>query len=87
MWMLGSWCLIHSEDLHHGEGGMVGGDPGEMVLQHGQGAGQRHMAAATEQSHAWEAEDGGHQGGVGHPAQTLDAAFEASCRGRQKEED
>lgn len=80
-----SWCLIHTEDLHHGEGGVVAGDPGEMVLQHGQGAGQRHVAAAAEQSHAWEAEDGGHKGGVGHPAQTLDAALEASCRGRQRE--
>ena len=62
---------------------MVRGDLGEVVLQHGQGAGQRHVAAAAEQRHAGEAEDGGHQGGVGHPAQTLDAALEASCRGRR----
>lgn len=60
--------LNHTVNLHHGEGGMVAGDPWEVVLQHGQGAGQRHMTAAAEQSHAWEAEDGGHQGGVGHPA-------------------
>lgn len=67
---------------------MVGGDPGEVVLQHGQGAGQRHMAAAAEQRHAWEAEDGGHQWGVGHSAQTLDAALEASCKkGRQRQEE
>lgn len=70
--------------LHHGEGGVVAGDSGEVVLQHGQGAGQRHVATAAEQRHAWEAEDGGHQRGVGHPAQTFDAALEASCRGRQR---
>ncbi len=64
---------------------MVAGDLGEVVLQHGQGAGKRHVAAAAEQGHAREAEDGGHQGGVGHAAQTLDAALEASCRGRQRE--
>lgn len=78
--------LNQNENLHHGEGGMVAGDAGEVVLQHGQGAGQRHVAAAAEQSHAWEAEDGGHQGGVGHPAQTLDAALEASCRRRGREQ-
>ena len=39
-------------DLHQGEGGVVGGHPGEVVLQHGQGAGQRHVAAAAEQGHA-----------------------------------
>lgn len=66
---------------------MVAADLGEVVLQHGQGAGQRHMAAAAEQSHAGEAEDGGHQGGIRHPTQTLDAALEASCRGRQKAQD
>lgn len=74
------------ESLHQGEGGVVAADPGEVVLQHGQGAGQRHVAASAEQSHAREAEDGGHQGRVGHPAQTLDAALEASCRGRRREQ-
>lgn len=64
---------------------MVRGHPREVVFQHGQGAGQCHVAAAAEQGHAGEAEDGGHQRGVGHPAQTLDAALEASCRGRQRE--
>lgn len=44
--------LNHTVNLHHGEGGMVAGDPREVVLQHGQGAGQRHVAAAAEQSHA-----------------------------------
>lgn len=77
--------MNRNEDLHHGEGGVVAGDPGEVVLQHGQGAGERHVAAAAEQGHTWEAQDGGHQGGVGHPAQTLDAALEASCRGRWRE--
>lgn len=70
-------------NLHQGEGGVVAGDPREVVLHHRQGASQRHVAAAAEESHAREAEDGGHQGGVGHPAQTLDAAFEASCRRRR----
>lgn len=36
------------ENLHQGEGGVVRRDPGEVVLQHGQGAGQRHVAAAAE---------------------------------------
>lgn len=71
-------------DLHGGEGGMVGGDRGEVVLQHGEGAGQRHVTTAAEQSHTAEAEDGGHQRGVGHPPQTLDAALEASYRGGQR---
>lgn len=34
--------------LHQSEGGVVRRDPGEVVLQHGQGAGQRHVAAAAE---------------------------------------
>ena len=72
-------------DLHQGQGGVVGGGGGEVVLQHGQGAGQRHMTAAAEERHAREAQDGGHQRGIGHTAQTLDAALEASCRGNQRE--
>lgn len=79
--------LNHTEDLHQCEGGVVRGDPGEVVLQHCQGAGQSHVATAAEQSHAWEAEDGGHQGGVRHPAQTLDAALETSCGERKREQD
>lgn len=74
----------HRGNLHGGEGGVVGGDRGEVVLQHGEGAGQRHVTTSAEQGHAAEAEYGGHQRGVGHPAQTLDAALEASCRGRQR---
>ena len=44
--------LNHAEDLHQCEGGVVRGHPGEVVLQHGQGAGQSHVATAAEQSHA-----------------------------------
>lgn len=74
-----------SENLHCSEGGVVTCDCREVVLQHGQGAGQRNMPTAAEQNHARKAEDGGHQRGIGHPAQTLDAALEASCRGRKRE--
>lgn len=75
------WCW----NLHEGEGLVVAGHSGEVGLQHGQGAGQRHVATAAEQSHSREAEDGGHQRGVRHTAQTLDAALETSCRGRKRE--
>lgn len=64
---------------------MVSGDLGEVVLQHGQCAGQRHMTTPAEQSHARETEDGGHQRGVGHAAQTLDAALEATFMETQRE--
>lgn len=37
-----------TENLHQGEGGVVRCDPGEVVLQHGQGAGERNVAAAAE---------------------------------------
>lgn len=74
-----------SEDLHGGEGGVVAGDPGEVVLQQRQGPGQCDVPTPAEQGHAREAEDGGHQRGVGHPAQTLEAALGASCRGGQTE--
>lgn len=47
-----SQTVFRAAYLHHGEGGVVAGDPGEVVLQHGQGAGQRHVAAAAEQRHA-----------------------------------
>lgn len=63
---------------------MVRGHRGEVVVQHGQGAAQRHVAAPAEQSHAYEAQDGGHQRGVGHPPQTLDAALEASYKEREE---
>lgn len=50
---LSSACFVKpNEHLHHGERGVVTADPGEVVLQHGQGAGQSHMAAAAEQCHA-----------------------------------
>ena len=55
-------------NLHQGQGGVVRGFLGEVVLQHGQGARQSHVTAAAEQRHAGEAQDGGHQRGVGHAA-------------------
>lgn len=42
---------VHS---HVGQHGVVRGDFGEVVLQDGEGAGEGHMAAATEQGHARE---------------------------------
>ena len=76
----GSFTHTHTHThLHNGESGVVAGHSGEMVLQHGQGAGQGHMATPAEQSHPREAEDGGYQGSVGHSAQTLDAALKAAC--------
>lgn len=54
--------------LHVGQHGVVAGDPGEVILQNGDGAGQSHMAAAAEQGHAGEAEDGSHQRRVRHAA-------------------
>lgn len=77
--------IRNSVDLHHSEGGVVARYPGEVILQHGQSPSQRYVATSAEQSHTYEAEDGGHQRGIGHPAQTLDAALEASYRGRQRE--
>ena len=72
-------------NLHQGQGGVVRGDTREVVLQHGQGARQSHVTTATEERHAGEAQDGGHQRGVGNATQTLDAALEASYRGRQRD--
>lgn len=74
-------------DLHHSEGGVVARYPGEVVLHHGQGPSQRYVATSAEQGHTYEAEDGGHQRGIGHPTQTLDAALEASYRGGEKDRD
>lgn len=63
---------------HVTESGMIGCDAGEMVLQHPHGARQCHMPTAAEQSHAWEAQDGGHQRSIRHTAQTFDAAVQAT---------
>lgn len=46
---------------HVGQHGVVRGDFGEVVLQDGEGAGEGHMAAATEQGHARETQDRSHQ--------------------------
>ena len=59
---------------------MITGDLGEVVLQDGDGACKGHMSTATEQGHPREAQDGGHQRCIRDPAQTLDAALEATCR-------
>ena len=62
---------------------MVTGDLGEVVFQDGDGASEGHMAATTEEGHSWEAEDGGHQGGVRDSAETLDTALKATCTHRR----
>lgn len=66
--------------LHVSQHGVITGDCGEVGLQDGQGAGESHVAAPTEQGDAGEAEDGRHQRRIRHPAQTFDAALEAACR-------
>ena len=54
------------------------------MLEDRHGARESHVPTAAEQGDAGEAEDGGHQGGVGDSAQTLDAAFEAAwTQGRE----
>lgn len=63
---------------------MVTGVGGEVLLQDGHGARQGHMPTAAEQGHPREAEDGGHQGGVGDSSQTLDAALEAAWTRRRE---
>ena len=69
---------------HVGQQGVAAGHGAEVGLQEADGAGQRHVSAAAEQRHAREAQDGGHQRGVRDPAQALDAALEAACRGRHQ---
>ena len=63
---------------------MVTGVGGEVLLQDCHGACQSHVPTAAEQGDTRDAEDGGHQGGVGDSAQTLDAAFKAAwTQGRE----
>lgn len=63
---------------------MVAGVGGEVLLQDRHGARQSHVPTAAEQGDPREAEDGGHQRGVGDSAQTLDAAFKAAwTQGRE----
>lgn len=57
---------------------MVAGVGGEVLFKNRHGARESHMSAATEQGDSGEAEDGGHQRGIGDSSQTLDAAFEAA---------
>lgn len=63
---------------------MVAGDLGEVVLQDGDGAGEGHVSAATEEGHSGEAQDGGHQRGIGDAAQTLDTTLKTTCRYTQQ---
>ena len=46
---------------HVGQHGVVRGDLGEVVFQDADGAGEGHMATATEQGHARETQDRSHQ--------------------------
>lgn len=64
---------------------MVPGVGGEVLLENRHSACESHMSTATEQSHPGEAEDGGHQRGVGDSSQTLDAAFEATWAQRRED--
>lgn len=70
--------------LHLTQQGVVTGVGGEVLLKNRHRARQGHMPAATEQGDPGEAEDGGHQGGVGDPSQTLDAAFKAAWTQRRE---
>lgn len=54
--------------LHVGQHGVITGDLGEVGLQDGHRAGERHMATSAEQGNTREAEDRGHQRRVGHAA-------------------
>lgn len=75
--------VLHQLD-YLAQQGMVTGVGGEVLLQDGHGARQGHMPTAAEQGHPREAEDGGHQGGVGDSSQTLDAALEAAWTRRRE---
>lgn len=56
------------------------------MFQDGDSASERHVAAAAEEGHTREAQDGGHQGGVGDATQAFDAALKATCRGTEGQE-
>lgn len=73
-----------SQYLHLTQQGVVTGVGGEVLLKDRHGARQGHVPAATEQGDPREAEDGGHQRGVGDPSQTLDAAFKAAWTQRRE---
>lgn len=76
--------LKGSRYLHITQHGMVPDVGGEVLLKNRHSACKSHMSTATEQSHPREAEDGGHQRGVGDSSQTLDAAFEATWTQRRE---
>lgn len=63
---------------------MVTSVGGEVLFKNRHGARESHMSAATEQGDSREAEDGGHQRGIGDSSQTLDAAFEAAWTQRRE---
>lgn len=58
----------------------------EVVLENGDGAGQRLMSAAAEQSHARVEQDGGYEGRVWNPTKAFDAALQASLTQRKWKE-
>lgn len=55
-----------------------------MLLKDRHGARESHVPTAAEQGDPGEAEDGGHEGGVGDSSQTLDAAFKAAWTHRRE---
>lgn len=75
------FCAVRRSHSHVGEHGVVAGDLGEVGFQDGHCAGESHVSTATEEGDAGEAQDGGHQWGVRHAAETFDAALEATCPG------
>lgn len=70
--------------LHLTQQGVVTGVGGEVLLQNGHSARESHMPTATEQGDPGEAEDGGHQRGIGDSSQTLDAALKAAWTQRRE---
>lgn len=79
-----STCLKGSRYLHLTQQGVVAGVGGEVLLKDRHSACESHVSTATEQGDPREAEDGGHQRGIGDSSQTLDAAFEAAwTQGRE----
>lgn len=86
-----SWggCILNpflkgSRYLHLTQQGVVTGVGGEVLLKNRHGARESHMPTATEQGDSGEAEDGGHQRGIGDSSQTLDATFEAAWTQRRE---
>lgn len=76
--------LQGSRYLHLTQQSMVTGVGREVLLKNRHGAREGHVPTATEQGDPGEAEDGGHQRGIGDSSQTLDAAFKAAWTQRRE---